>query len=169
MHILLSKIDNIIGAFEKWVIVALLSLSFIFGFMQVVSRYFFNYGFTWIPEVLIFALIIVTVAGASSGAKTGVHVSVDVIVKLLPIRVQLFSHFFANFVGIVLCLFLSYLGLRFALYYKEIGQVSIILEIPIWAVISYFPVCFFFMAFHYMALLWETFRKNAPVLEKHHI
>jgi len=50
--------------------------------------------------------------------------------------------------------------LKFVLYFKDMGQLSIITEIPIWLMISYMPVAFIFMAFHQVEALWEIFTKR---------
>jgi TRAP-type C4-dicarboxylate transport system permease small subunit len=53
--------------------------------------------------------------GASTGVISGVHIGVDIIVKLLSEKYEFYSRIFANFCGMVLYLFMSYLSLRFVL------------------------------------------------------
>jgi C4-dicarboxylate transporter DctQ subunit len=153
------KINNIVFVFEKWLAIVLLSFTVVLSFIQVILRYFFNSGFAWVPEIVVFAFISLTLVGTSTGVRSGVHVGVDVIVKLFPARFQLFSKLFSDFCGIILFLFMSYLTYNFVLYFKEMGQVSIITEIPIWLMIIYMPVAFVLMAFHYAELFWESLQK----------
>jgi TRAP-type C4-dicarboxylate transport system permease small subunit len=120
-------------------------------------RYFFNSGFAWVPEIVVFSFISLTLVGASTGIKSGVHIGVDVIVKLFPKKFQTFCCFFSSFCGFVLYLFMTYLTYKFVANFKEMGQVSTITEIPIWMMIVYMPVAFFFMAVHYLELMWEMF------------
>jgi len=150
------NIMKIIYSFERKLIIILLWFTITLSFIQVVLRYFFNAGFAWVPEVVVFAFISLTLAGASTGVKNGVHIGVDVIVKLFPAKYQRYSDIFANFCGMVLYLFMSYLTYKFVLYFKEMGQVSIITEIPIWMMIIYIPVSFLFMSLHYMEILWNA-------------
>ncbi len=154
------KIGNIIYSFEKWAVIVLLAFTVTLSFMQVILRYFFNAGFAWVPEIVVFAFISMTLLGASTGIKNGVHIGVDVIVKLLPLKFQKFSEIFTNLSGAALFLFMSYLTYKFVMYFREMGQLSIITEIPIWMMISYMPVAFLFMAFHYTELLCESCRKD---------
>lgn len=167
------KINQWLYIFEKWLGILLMSFTVVLSFVQVVLRYFFNAGFAWVPEMVVFAFISLTLVGTSTGVRNGVHIGVDVIVKLFPVRFQLFSNMFAHFSGMLLYLFMSYLTYKFVSYFKEMGQVSIITEIPIWMMITYMPVAFFFMAFHYMELLYESFHKykegELPELRKEHI
>ncbi|MCJ7810476.1 MAG: TRAP transporter small permease [Desulfobulbaceae bacterium] len=154
------KIGNIIYSFEKWAVIVLLAFTVTLSFMQVILRYFFNAGFAWVPEIVVFAFISMTLLGASTGIRNGVHIGVDVIVKLLPLKFQKFSEIFTTLSGAALFLFMSYLTYKFVMYFREMGQLSIITEIPIWMMISYMPVAFLFMAFHYTELLCESCRKD---------
>jgi C4-dicarboxylate transporter DctQ subunit len=154
------KIKDIIYSFEKWAVIILLAFTVTLSFIQVILRYFFNAGYAWVPEIVVFAFISMTLLGASTGIRNGVHIGVDVIVKLLPLKFQKFSQIFTDFSGAVLFLFMSYLTCRFVLYFREMGQLSIITEIPIWMMIAYMPVAFLFMAFHYAELLCEACRKD---------
>ena len=150
----------------------LLSFTVTLSFVQVILRYFFNSGFAWVPEIVVFAFISMTLLGASTGIRNGVHIGVDVIVKLFPLKFQKFSNIFSSLSGAVLLLFMSYLTYKFVLYFREMGQLSIITEIPIWMMIAYMPVAFLFMAFHYTELLCEAFRKDKEVIvsfKKEHI
>lgn len=154
------KIGKAIYAFEKWATIILLAFTVTLSFIQVILRYFFNTSFTWVPEIVVFSFISMTLLGASTGIRNGVHIGVDVIVKLFPLKFQKFSDIFAKLSGAALLLFMSYLTCKFVLYFREMGQLSIITEIPIWMMIAYMPVAFLFMAFHYMEFLWEAYRKD---------
>jgi C4-dicarboxylate transporter, DctQ subunit len=154
------KIGSAIYVFEKWATIILLAFTVTLSFIQVILRYFFNAGFAWVPEIVVFAFISMTLLGASTGIRNGAHIGVDVIVKLLPPKIQKFSEIFTSFSGAALFLFMSYLTYKFVMYFREMGQLSIITEIPIWMMIAYMPVAFLFMAFHYSELLWEACRKD---------
>ncbi|MBW1767936.1 MAG: TRAP transporter small permease [Deltaproteobacteria bacterium] len=154
------KIGKVIYVFEKWATIILLAFTVTLSFVQVILRYFFNAGFAWVPEIVVFSFISMTLLGASTGIRNGVHIGVDVIVKLFPPKFQKFSDIFAKLSGAALLLFMSYLTYKFVLYFREMGQLSIITEIPIWMMIAYMPVAFLFMAFHYTELLWEAYRKD---------
>lgn len=167
------KIGEAIYVFEKWAVIVLLGFTVTLSFIQVILRYFFNAGFAWVPEIVVFAFISMTLLGASTGIRNGVHIGVDVIVVLLPPKLQKFSDIFTKLCGAALFLFMSYLTYKFVLYFREMGQLSIITEIPIWMMIAYMPVAFLFMSFHYTELLWEACLKDqndfATLKKKEHI
>ncbi len=154
------KIGDIIYHFEKWAAILLLAFTVTLSFIQVILRYFFNSGFAWVPEIVVFTFITMTLLATSTGIRNGVHIGVDVIVKLLPPKFQKVSEIFTSFSGAALMLFTSYLTYKFVLYFREMGQLSIITEIPIWMMIAYMPVAFLFMAIHYGELLWKSFLKG---------
>jgi C4-dicarboxylate transporter DctQ subunit len=153
------KANRIIFVFEKWVVVVIFVFMFTVTFAQVIARYFFNIGWAWVPEMVVYGLINITLIGASTGVISGVHIGVDIIVKLLPEKYEVYSRIFANFCGIVLYLFMSYLSLRFVLYFKDMDQHSIITGFPIWLMIVFMPGAFFLMAVHYVESLWGIWHK----------
>ena len=167
------RINRIIYVFEKWMAIILMAFAVTLSFIQVILRYFFNSGFAWVPEIVVFSFITLTLVGASTGVRNGVHIGVDVIVKLFPAKFQMVSGIFSNVCGAGLYLFMSYLTYKFVMYFREMGQVSIITEIPIWMMISYMPVAFFLMAFHYLEFLWDAFfkdnMKDSVTFKKEHI
>jgi len=169
------KIGDVIYFFEKWAVIVLMAFTVTLSFVQVILRYFFNAGFAWVPEIVVFAFISMTLLGTSTGIRNGVHIGVDVIVKLLPPKFQKFSEIFTNLCGAALMFFMSYLCFMFVMYFREMGQHSIITEIPIWMMIAYMPVAFLFMGFHYGELLLKACRKvdeqeqDGAAIKKRHI
>jgi C4-dicarboxylate transporter DctQ subunit len=154
------RIGEKIFQFEKWLAILLLGGIFVITFLQVVLRYIFNTGLTWVPEIAVFAFITATLVGCSTGVVSGVHVGVDVLVKKASPRVQKIFAIFANICGVALYSFISYVCYEFVRYFKGMGQVSIVTEIPIWMMIIYMPVAFAFTAFHHLEILWETMRED---------
>ena len=146
--------------FEKWLTILLLAGIFGITFMQVVLRYVFSTGFAWVPEIAVFGFITATLAGCSTGTVNGVHVGVDVLVKKFPVPAQKFFILFAHVCGVCLYAFISYVCFQFVMYFRGMGQVSIVTEIPIWAMISYMPIAFAFTAFHHLEKIWQIFHEK---------
>jgi C4-dicarboxylate transporter DctQ subunit len=146
--------------FEKWLVILLLAGIFGITFMQVILRYVFNTGFAWVPEIAVFAFITATLVGCSTGTVSGVHVGVDVLVKKFPVRFYKFFMVFAHVCGICLYAFTSYVCYLFVMYFREMGQVSIVTEIPIWTMIIYMPVAFALTAFHHVEKIWNIFHET---------
>lgn len=58
----------------------------VMSFIEVVTRYFFNYSFTWLEEFGRYFCVFLTFLGASLGVKYGLHFSMDFIVLRVPPR-----------------------------------------------------------------------------------
>jgi C4-dicarboxylate transporter DctQ subunit len=159
------NIGKRIYQFEKWLVILLLAGIFVITFMQVVLRYIFNTGFAWVPEMAVFAFITATLVGTSTGTVSGVHVGVDVLVKKFPVRTHKFFMVFAHVCGICLYAFTSYVCFQFVMYFREMGQVSIVTEIPIWTMIIYMPAAFAFTAFHHLEKIWKIFHEKEEKIQ----
>jgi TRAP-type C4-dicarboxylate transport system permease small subunit len=82
----LDKIENITLV---WTI---LGLAFI-GFVQVITRYVFNYSFTWFEELGRYLGVFVAFLGASMGVKTGSHFAMEIPMYIAYLPIPVFSGF----------------------------------------------------------------------------
>ncbi|PIW02243.1 MAG: TRAP transporter small permease, partial [Deltaproteobacteria bacterium CG17_big_fil_post_rev_8_21_14_2_50_51_6] len=74
---MVARLSQFIDHVEKQVLVwTILGLAII-GFVQVVSRYMFNYSFTWYEELSRYIGVFVAFLGAATGVKYGMHFSMD--------------------------------------------------------------------------------------------
>ncbi|WP_413203826.1 TRAP transporter small permease [Rhodospirillum sp. A1_3_36] len=86
---------------EEAVISALLAGTTLLVFYEVVMRYVFNTGVSWIQEVTLLASGAMVLLGMSYGIKVGSHIGVDAFVRLLPSN----GRRQVTLVAVVLCLF----------------------------------------------------------------
>ena len=77
MKRLFDMLDRIENITLVWTI---LGLAFI-GFVQVITRYVFNYSFTWFEELGRYLGVFIAFLGASIGVKTGSHFTMDLLVS----------------------------------------------------------------------------------------
>ena len=77
MKPLFEMIDRVENLTLVWTI---LGLAFI-GFIQVITRYVFNYSFTWFEELGRYLGVFIAFLGASIGVKTGNHFAMDLLVS----------------------------------------------------------------------------------------
>lgn len=156
------KTGRIIYQFEKWMIAVVFTFMLSVSFAQVIGRYFFNTGWAWIPEMTIFACITLTYLGASTGIISDVHIGVDVITSLFPKWTHRYFEMFSDLCGIGLFSFTSYISLELILYFREMGNESLVMPgLPLWVLICYMPLGFLFMAYHSVEKLWSKVT-NSP-------
>lgn len=120
-----------------WTIVGLALI----GFVQVFSRYLFNYSFTWYEELGRYLGVFIAFLGGAIGVRTGSHFTMDLIVshfhkpwqQLLRCATSLLSASFFFMVAFYSC--------RIVLRMHGYGTTSPTLEIPMY--IAYLPIPFF--------------------------
>ncbi|MCG8566041.1 MAG: TRAP transporter small permease [Desulfobacterales bacterium] len=93
---MLDRIHRMENFILVWTILGLALI----GFVQVFTRYLFNYSFTWFEELGRYVGVFIAFLGAAIGVRTGSHFTMDLIVANLsrawrrPIR--LFTHLLSS-------------------------------------------------------------------------
>ena len=87
--------NRAIDLFEKFSITIAFAVATLLLFTNVVLRYVFDTGITWVLEVVQYMFAWVVLIGAAHGVKMGIHLGIDLMVeKLSPTwrrRVVLFA------------------------------------------------------------------------------
>lgn len=102
---ILNKLLDIILVIAKWISILVISSMTIFLFLAVLSRYLFSYSFYWIDAYSRYSLIFISFLGAPMVLRMRKHVSVDVVIDLLPkfirkwvIKIDVFLIFVFSFI-----------------------------------------------------------------------
>ena len=88
-------------------------------FLQVISRYVFNYPFDWPEELARFLFVWVALLGAALAVRRGAHFSIDALVRRLPANGQRFVPLAINTVLAIFTLIVSVKGFQLALRVSE--------------------------------------------------
>jgi len=92
----LQQIFKFIDRMENFALVwTILILAFI-GFVQVITRYVFNFSFPWFEELGRYMGVFIAFLGASIGVKTGSHFTMDLLVTMLPSSIRWLVNLFSN-------------------------------------------------------------------------
>ena len=93
---MLDRIHRMENFILVWTILGLALI----GFVQVFTRYLFNYSFTWFEELGRYVGVFIAFLGAAIGVRTGSHFTMDLIVANLsrPWRrpIRLFTHLLSS-------------------------------------------------------------------------
>jgi C4-dicarboxylate transporter DctQ subunit len=140
---------------EEGLITFLMAAMTLLAFVQVISRYVFNYSFVWALELtgVMFAWLIFF--GMSYGVRVGAHIGVDAAVKLLSPRTARIVESIATVLCIVYALLVVVGG---AQYVYKIYSVGILMQdIPIqsWIPRIVLPMGFLLLAFRFAQVLWR--------------
>jgi len=121
-------------------------------FLQVISRYVFNYPFDWPEEMARYLFVWVALLGAALALRRGAHFSIDALVKRFPASWRLIVPLLIHTTLGIFTLVVSVKGFQLALRVRE--QLSPGMEISMAYAYLSVPVSFAIM-FKY--ILWEIY------------
>jgi TRAP-type transport system small permease protein len=101
---------------NQWVVILLMATMALLVFVNVVSRYVFNYSIIWVEELTQYQMIWIAYLGAGLALREGRHVAVDTLQDLLPVRLRRFVRRLIWFAIVAFLVTLTILGLRIAAF-----------------------------------------------------
>lgn len=119
-----------------WTILGLALL----GFIQVITRYFFHYSFTWYEELGRYLGVFLTFFGAAVAVKGSNHFVMDFFVRKLSGRKQRILCGFAAFVSAAFCLLVVWSSWKMVTRLYGYGATSAAMQIPMYLVYLPIPV-----------------------------
>jgi C4-dicarboxylate transporter DctQ subunit len=117
---------------------------------------------TWAQELCIYLFVWMAKFGAAYGVRTGIHVGVDILVNRLPAAWRRRTILFGLFCGAVFTGFVGWLGTRLVIHLYQSGQVSAVLEAPMWFVYLCLPLGSFLMCFRFLQVA-ANFRRTGEL------
>lgn len=113
----------------------------IIGFVQVVTRYVFNYSFTWYEELGRYLGVFITFLGAAIGVKTGSHFAMDLFVTKLGKPWQQFLQCTTSLLSGSFCLMVVYYSWKIVTRMHGYETTSPTMQIPMY--LAYLPIPIF--------------------------
>ena len=154
-------LDIGIMVINKNVAVIGITLGVLLAFANVVLRYVFDSSLTWAGELTNYLFMWSALFGAAYGFKKGIHISVTMLLELLPPMmakiILMGSHVFS-------CMYLalmSYLGYELIVMLMDFGEMSIDLKIPMWIPHLMLPIAFAGAAFRAGEKVFEVSEMDA--------
>ena len=83
-----SKILFMLANLDIVIASAILAILILLTFLGVIWRYVLNAPFTWLEEVQTSCMVWIVFAGAGAAFRSGNHVAIEMIVDLMPERMQ---------------------------------------------------------------------------------
>ncbi|MDD3324330.1 MAG: TRAP transporter small permease [Sulfurospirillaceae bacterium] len=161
-------LDLGVAAINKNIAVFGIALGVILAFANVVLRYFFDMSLTWAGELTNYLFMWSALFGAAYGFKRGIHISVTMLLELLPTylakAIMMFAHFFSFlYLGLM-----SYLGYTLVLMLADFGEMSIDLRIPMWIPHLVLPLAFLGASFRAGEKIFEVAAMDANKVVVNH-
>ena len=109
---------------------AILTILIFLTFLGVVWRYIFNAPFTWLEEVQTSCMVWIVFAAAGAAFRTGNHVAIEMVVDLMPEKVQKVMEWLISIVVVVGVGYLFFQSIGFIQVFLKSGRSTSMLKIP---------------------------------------
>ena len=153
----LSKLINL----DVLVASVVLALLILLTFLGVVWRRVFGAPFTWLEEVQLACMVWIVFAAAGAAFRYGNHVAIEMIVDLMPEKIQ---KVFTVFISAVVVAVISYLFIQsigFIQLFVNSGRTTPMLKIPYAFIYGIAPVSYILMIFNYFYALIKGVKSEA--------
>lgn len=137
---------NVLASFNEYFLICLFIATIFILSLQVFARTFLSTAFPWVEEVSRYFFVYFVFGGAALGFRNGVFISVDLVGKLLPKKMQFLLTLIIDVVVLIFFVMVSYIGIVFFL--GSSGQLTPALEMEIRYVYLAFPIFFIQMSFY---------------------
>lgn len=147
--------------FEEAVIGLLLASITLLVFVEVVMRFGFNTGISWVQEATLLMSAWFVLFGVSYGLKVGAHINVDAVVRHLPGIWQRIAAVVAVVLSLIYCAMFLYGSW---VYLAKMNLIGIALEdipVPAWMAHSILVIGLGMLALRLLILLWAVIRGTA--------
>ena len=119
----LANLDVIVAS-------VILAILIILTFAGVIWRYVFHAPFTWLEEVQTSCMVWITFAAAGAAFRSGNHVAIEMIVDLMPEKVQKVMEIMIAVIVVVILGFLFVQTIPYLKLFLESGRSTSMLHIP---------------------------------------
>ena len=108
----------------------ILAILIVLTFFGVIWRYIFNAPFTWLEEVQTSCMVWIVFAAAGAAFRTGNHVAIEMIVDMMPEKLQKIMEWLISAVVVVVIGYLFIQSLGFIQVFLKSGRSTSMLKIP---------------------------------------
>ena len=152
----LHRLERALSFCESTFIGAALAVASLILFVNVILRYVFLSGLPWAEEVTMYLIVWVVFVGGSVIIRTFGHIRIDLLpLALSPPNVRRLRIFVSLLMIAFFAVFIYYSGLH-TLRVMKIGQLTPVLEAPMWLTYLAMPVGCLLMGIRTGQVLYRT-------------
>ena len=152
---MLQSLNRYIDLFEKYTISVAFAAATLLLFANVVLRYIFDSGLTWVLETVQYLFAWVVLVGAAHGVKAGIHLGIDVVVVKLKPSMRKATTVLAVLCCIGFVAIVDYESLIYILKIYDWGDRTQDLQIPQWIPYLAIPIGMSLMLYHFLFIAWQ--------------
>ena len=147
-------IDNIIIAISKFITAFGIAAGVALAFINVVARYVFESSLSWASELTIYLFLWSVFFGAVYCFKKDAHIAVDVLLAKVSPKIARFLTMLSIIIAFIYVAAIAYYGYGYVELYRDLDEMSIDLNIPMWIPYVVIPISFAFSA---VVLIYKFF------------
>lgn len=121
---------------------------------QIVLRNFFDFSFFWGDEMLRLMVLWLTVAGGLAASRMDKHISIEVLDRFLPDKLQIPVKIIIDLFTAGVCALFSWHSARFVMGSYEYGD-TLMGSVPAWMLQIILPVGFALIAWRHLLLAFK--------------
>ncbi|GAB3042250.1 TRAP transporter small permease [Virgibacillus ainsalahensis] len=125
-------------------------------FVEVVARYIFSSSISWTGELTRYLFVWFIFISASYALAEKAHIRVEALNSLLPNKVRPFANLVGAVVWLAFSLFVSYLGVDYAL--TMFNSTSAAMNVPMGIIYLGIPIGYFLMSLRLIGQIINTIR-----------
>lgn len=138
----------------------------IITFFGVIMRYFFNNPFVWQEEIQLWLFLWIAFFGGSAAFRAKSHVEIDMIVELLPKKLQKMIQILIYVLVVTVLGYLCLKGMMMVQQFIATNKSTFVLSIPSSIIYSVVPIGCVLMILNYSIVVWQDlFAKQAGAKE----
>ena len=134
---------------------------------EVVARYVLNRPTPWMLEIVEYALLYIAFLGAAWLLKEDGHIKLDIVLERLNPRVQAWFNIITSIIGAIICLFITWYGVKVTWDLYHSGQYfAAFLKPPKYIIIMIVPAGCFLLFVQFLRRTYGYWRSWKGVVLK---
>jgi TRAP-type C4-dicarboxylate transport system permease small subunit len=148
---LLERLERAGTLAENTVLVFILLGMVLLAGAQIFLRNFLDTSLFWGDEMLRLMVLWLTLAGGVAASRADKHISIEVLDRFLPWKVQLPARILIDLFTAFICALFAWHGARFVMASYEFGD-TLMKSTPAWTLQIVLPIGFGLMAYRHLVL-----------------
>lgn len=144
-----NKMLSFLGNLDIVVAAAVLAILVVLTFLGVIWRYVLSAPFTWLEEVQMACMVWIVFAAGGAAFRTGNHVAIEMVVDLMPKKLQKIVEILISVVVVAVIGYLFWQSIGFIQMFIKSGRSTSMLKIPYWLIYGIAPISFILMIISY--------------------
>jgi C4-dicarboxylate transporter DctQ subunit len=162
-------LNRYIDLFEKYTIAIAFAVATLLLFTNVVLRYIFDTGLTWVLEIVQYLFAWVVLIGAAHGVKVGIHLGIDLLIEKLSPALRRTSVIVAVLCCLVFVAVVDYQSIIYIIKIYNWGDLTEDLQIPQWIPYLAIPVGLSLMFYHFLFIGWQVVTHRRHSIHASHV